>query len=76
MDPQTVVTPYTTPSRIWYLKLSMQCFVTPWCNNAIEQQSLIARVCCEAVRSAILATAWFLVRMWGHIADVITRVKY
>jgi len=29
-----------------------------------------------AVRSAILATAWLLVGMWGHIADGITRVKF
>ena len=43
------------------IESGMQCFVTPWCNNAIYQQSLITRVCCEAVRSAILATAWLLV---------------
>jgi len=29
--------------------------------DAIEQQSLITIVCCEIVRSAILATAWLLV---------------
>ena len=43
------------------IESGMQCFVTTWCNNVIYQQSLITRVCCEAVRSAILATAWLLV---------------
>jgi len=42
---------------------------------AIKQQSLITgtRVCCEAVRSAILATAWLLVWVgnlgWKLVSD-------
>jgi len=36
--------------------------------------SLITRVCCEAARSAILATAWLLVL--GKVHDVITSFKF
>jgi len=32
----------------------------------IKEQSLITRVCCEAVRSAILAAAWLLVYIYDH----------
>jgi len=43
---------------------------------AIKQQLLITRVCCEAVRPAILAAAWLLVDICKASADTILQKKY
>ena len=39
--------------------------------------SVITRVCCEAVQSAILATAWLLVFVvnWFSFQDIINRLR-
>jgi len=49
--------------------IRLECNISKTAGNAIWQQSLITTVCCKAVLSAILETAWLLVR----ILSVITK---
>ena len=53
--------------------ICLECNISKTAGDAIEQQSLITAVCCDAVWSAIIATAGLLVeteKSIHHTVDV------